>query len=37
MPVMLGMHDPTRDIAILLGGTAVLVGAAYWMYGRRDL
>ena len=37
MPIMLGTHDPTRDVALLLIASAVFTAAAYSVYGRRDL
>lgn len=37
MPVMLGTHDPTRDIGVLLAATAIFVACAHLAYARRDL
>lgn len=37
MPIMLGTHDPTQDIVILLGASAVFVLCGYLAYARRDL
>ena len=37
MPVMLGSHDPTGDIGVLLTAAAVLAACGYLVYRRRDL
>jgi hypothetical protein len=37
MPILLGTVTPTKDIAGLLGATAVLLVVAYSFYSRRDL
>jgi hypothetical protein len=37
MRIMIGMHDPRPDIAVLLAATVALWGCAYALYGRRDL
>jgi len=37
MPIVLGTHDPARDILVLLSASALLVVAALVSYQRRDL
>ena len=37
MPIVLGTHDPTRDILVLLAAAAVFVACASATYARRDL
>jgi ABC-type transport system involved in multi-copper enzyme maturation permease subunit len=37
MPIVLGTHDPTRDVLVLLAAAVVFVAIAFVAYERRDL